>query len=301
MSVKIINGEENTEENNIADATDGLASTSTSSNPASAGNSIDMSVSNMSANKLHFFQNILFWLIFGMLAVWIAAGNGFFTLTKYSGFALEHVEFYNLEKTNRDELLAVTNFKLGESVFALDLQETKRNIDALPWVETSHIIRALPNNVHIYVTEHRPAAIWQNNGDKILVSHDGSHIGSIENFTNYDGLPVIAGEQAPQSFRLLKTILESYPELQGALRGAQVSRALRWTIFLDNGTRIHLPVRGIDEAFERLRFLDKQFQVLSLSASVIDLRAPDRAGIGKDTPVATPVASLPEAIKGNEG
>ena len=149
---------------------------------------------------------------------------------------------------------------------------------------------------------------------KTLVSHDGSPIGAVENFTDYENLPVITGEAAPKSFTLLQSVLESYPELQNALRGAKMSRAARWTIYLENGTLVHLPIHNIDEAFIRLRWLDKQFQVLSFQSSVIDLRVRDRAAIGERTiPVAVQnktddtaqriivIASLTKVFRGKNG
>ncbi len=234
--------------------------------------------------RWQFFKKLLVWMIGCLVTGWIFWGSGFFTITKYTGLGLQDVQLYNLAKTNRDELLATIDLQLGESIFAVNLQATKKLIDDLPWVEQSHIVRVLPGSLHIYVTEHRPTAIWQNQGQKILVAHDGSPIGGIEKFTNYEDLPVITGERAPESFYLLQTILESYPELQQSLRGAKISRASRWSIYLDNGTLVHLPAQNIDEAFSRLRWLDKEFQVLSFKTSVIDLRTQDRAIIGNNVP-----------------
>ena len=237
--------------------------------------------------SMKFTKSILVWLLGCLITLWMFWGSGFYTMTKYGGLSLRDVQIYNLDKTNYDELLAQANLELGESIFKVDLQQTKMAIDELPWVEQSHIVRVLPGSVHIYITEHRPVAIWQQNGQKTLVSHDGSPIGAVENFTDYEDLPVITGESAPQSFTLLQSVLESYPALQDALRGAKMSRAARWTIYLENGTLVHLPIHNIDEAFIRLRWLDQQFQVLSFQSSVIDLRVRDRAAIGERTiPVA---------------
>ncbi len=237
--------------------------------------------------SMKFTKSILVWLFGCVITLWMFWGSGFYTMTKYGGLSLRDVQIYNLDKTNYDELLAQANLELGESIFKVDLQQTKMAIDELPWVEQSHIVRVLPGSVHIYITEHRPVAIWQQNGQKTLVSHDGSPIGAVENFTDYENLPVITGESAPQSFTLLQSVLESYPALQHALRGAKMSRAARWTIYLENGTLVHLPIHNIDEAFIRLRWLDQQFQVLSFQSSVIDLRVRDRAAIGERTiPVA---------------
>ncbi|MCH9845560.1 MAG: cell division protein FtsQ/DivIB [Alphaproteobacteria bacterium] len=237
--------------------------------------------------SMKFTKSLLVWLFGCVIMLWMFWGSGFYTMTKYGGLSLRDVQIYNLDKTDHDALLAQANLELGESIFAVDLQKTKMAIDELPWVEQSHIVRVLPGSVHIYITEHRPVAIWQQAGEKTLVSHDGSPIGAVENFTDYEKLPVITGEAAPQSFSLLQSVLESYPELQHALRGAKMSRAARWTIYLDNGTLVHLPIHNIDEAFIRLRWLDQQFQVLSFQSSVIDLRVRDRAAIGERTlPVA---------------
>ncbi|MCH9853277.1 MAG: cell division protein FtsQ/DivIB [Alphaproteobacteria bacterium] len=264
------------------------ADTAPISNFANQQATSSMTKSHKNFFSMQFTKSLLIWFFGCFIMLWMFWGSGFYTMTKYGGLSLRDIQIYNLDKTDHDALLAQADLRLGESIFRVDLHKTKMAIDELPWVEQSHIVRVLPGSVHIYITEHRPVAIWQQNGQKTLVSHDGSPIGAVENFTDYEHLPVITGESAPTSFYLLQSVLESYPELQHALRGAKMSRAARWTIYLENGTLVHLPVHNIDEAFIRLRWLDQQFQVLSFQSSVIDLRVRDRAAIGNRTiPVAT--------------
>ncbi len=241
------------------------------------------------AKTIPYYLRAIFWLSGVVFLGWLIWGDGFYKVTRYGGFSLQEVQIFNISATPREQLLKASGLEQGFSVFAVNLREVKFRIDSLPWVRHSHIVRVLPGSVHIYLTEHRPEAIWQNQGEMHLIAHDGSIIGSVDDLKIYSDLPVISGTDAPESFYLLAAVLGSYPALQNKFIGAKISRAFRWSIYLENGIVVHLPGTNIDEAFVRLEWLDTQFQILSMQSSVIDLRTPDRAAISNNPYQLTPV------------
>ena len=244
----------------------------------------------IASHNLTPYFKLLGWAILLFFIAWLIWGKGFYSLTRNTGFALKDVQLFNTAETRRNHIIEIAEIEIGQSIFEVDLRNVQKKINALPWVSKSHIVRILPGELHIYVTEHRPVAIWQNQGEHRLIAHDGSVIANLKDVKPYRNLPIIAGDNAPNSFHLLTTLLESYPELKREFVAAKISRAFRWSLYLRNGTLIHLPGTNIDEAFVRLVWLDNQFQVLSLKASVIDLRTPDRATIGNNPYALTPIS-----------
>ncbi|HZH56077.1 cell division protein FtsQ/DivIB [Yanghanlia caeni] len=69
------------------------------------------------------------------------------------------------------DLRFVTASSLGEAIkdklrgnfFFIDLDETRRLIETTPWVRHARVQRVWPNALAVYVEEHQPLALWNEN------------------------------------------------------------------------------------------------------------------------------------------
>ena len=61
----------------------------------------------------------------------------------------------------------------GQSVLRIPLDERRRQIEAIPWVEQATVRRALPNRIEVEITERTPIAFLREANDMALVDAHG--------------------------------------------------------------------------------------------------------------------------------
>ena len=68
-----------------------------------------------------------------------------------------------LVNSNKEEIFYITkNYLKTKSFFTMDIDDLKNKIETIDWVRIVNIKRSYPNEVKIFITEHRPIAIWNN-------------------------------------------------------------------------------------------------------------------------------------------
>ena len=61
----------------------------------------------------------------------------------------------------------------GHSILRIPLNERRRQIETLPWVEQASVLRALPNTIKIEITERTPIAFLRDGSDLALIDVHG--------------------------------------------------------------------------------------------------------------------------------
>jgi len=131
----------------------------------------------------------------------------------------------------------------------VDLAALQRSVEALPWVDRATVARAWPRGLRIEVTEQVAAARWGADG---LLNARGELFLTGARFLPPE-LPRLSGPVGSEG-----AVARRYLAIQGRLaEGGVRLTALRldargaWEIDLDNGVRIRLGRRDVDERFER--------------------------------------------------
>ena len=137
----------------------------------------------------------------------------------------------------------------GAGLVSVDLAALQRSVEALPWVDRATVARAWPRGLRIEVTEQVAAARWGADG---LLNARGELFLTGARFLPPE-LPRLSGPAGSEA-----TVARRYLAIQGRLaEGGVRLTALRldargaWEIDLDNGVRIRLGRRDVDERFER--------------------------------------------------
>jgi cell division protein FtsQ len=132
---------------------------------------------------------------------------------------------------------------------SVDLAALQRSVEALPWVDRATVARAWPRGLRIEVTEQVAAARWGADG---LLNARGELFLTGARFLPPE-LPRLSGPVGSEG-----AVARRYLAIQGRLaEGGVRLTALRldargaWEIDLDNGVRIRLGRRDVDERFER--------------------------------------------------
>jgi cell division protein FtsQ len=169
----------------------------------------------------------------------------------------------------------------------------KDRLEAIPSVYMAAVERRLPGNLHLAIVERQPVAIWQNNGEHLLVDRLGRTIpGSIAGF---EDLPLVVGDGAGGHADELLSMLGTEPELASRVKAAVRVANRRWNLMLDDaqkGVEVRLPEDQPEAAWRRLAQLERERALSARQVSMIDLRTPDRMVLKTERP-----ASPAEAAK----
>lgn len=69
-----------------------------------------------------------------------------------------------LDYTDRASLSAQVQDNIGKGLLALDIDQVRSDVEALPWVAAAHVRREWPARLTIAIEEHEPAARWNSDG-----------------------------------------------------------------------------------------------------------------------------------------
>ena len=180
----------------------------------------------------------------------------------------------------------------------VDLDTVQRGIESLPWVDTVSVGRSWPRGLQVRVVEQVAAARWGANG---LLNDRGELFLSEARFIPPE-LPRLSGPKGTETL-----VAKRYLAIQGRLvEGGVRIAALRldargaWEIDLDNGVRIRLGRRQVDERFER--FVAAALRIVvqrSAEINYVDMRYTNGFSVGWRG--STKVAAVDEFDDASEG
>lgn len=204
------------------------------------------------------------------------------------GFRVDEILVVGREQTLRDDLSRAVGLTRGTPILAFDPSAAKARVEALPWVLTASVERALPSTVLVRVQERQPLALWQSKGRLHLIDEGGEIIisGGLERFSD---MLLVVGEDAPDHTAALIQTLQTEPQLMTRVTAAVRVGGRRWNLRLDSGVDVRLPEGDPSAAWSRLAEYERSHRVLARDVKVLDLRLPDRLIVrraGTDQPTA---------------
>ncbi|MCW8861867.1 MAG: cell division protein FtsQ/DivIB [Rhodospirillales bacterium] len=192
-----------------------------------------------------------------------------------AGFVVQEVLVEGRERTDRNNLSEALQVGRGAPIFALDIENLRRRVETLPWVETALIERRLPDTILVSLTERVPLALWQREGRFALIDRAGQVIleKDLEEFGN---LPLVVGESAAENAAAFLDMVAGQKILADRIRAAVWVSGRRWNVVLENGTELRLPEDDPAGAWARLADYEANHKVLARDLAIIDMRMPGR-------------------------
>ena len=194
------------------------------------------------------------------------------------GLTVDEVLVTGRIETPRSQLLAVLGVRRGDPIFGFDPYKARERLLNIGWIAQVDVQRHLPNTIFIGITEQKPAAIWQHNGNFKLISRDGAII-SDQVISRYKDLKILVGRDAPSNAAALINLLESERDLMSLVTHATRVGARRWNLLLKQGIDIRLPAEAPRKAWKYLADLERKHRFLQQRVRAVDLRIPDRLTI----------------------
>lgn len=198
------------------------------------------------------------------------------------GLVVTDITVEGRKRQEAEALLRALGLNRGDAILAADLEMIRRRLETLPWVSEAIVERRLPGRLHVRLAEREPMALWQRNGQFVLVDRQGAEIGP-DLAGEFQHLPVIVGADAPSHAGALFAALSAEPALAPRVKAAVRVGGRRWNVKLDDiasGVDVRLPEAQTAAAWTRLARLERDYQLLERNLMMIDLRLPDRLVVG---------------------
>lgn len=134
--------------------------------------------------------------------------------------------------------------KLHGNFFTLDLKDTQKNLESIPWVRKVNIRRSFPWHLEITLEEHVALAYW-NNAD--LVNTHGEIFSASTNqmLPNFMGQP----NDATEITEMYATLNKQFTKLGRGIAEISLSPRRSWRLSLDNGLLLEL---GREQSTQRI-------------------------------------------------
>ncbi len=124
------------------------------------------------------------WSTYVRVAVWVMAGAaGSFAAYELGHFLLaspemtlvhpEQVVLTGTHYVTPPSVLEIFAADRGKSVLRIPLDERRRQLESLPWIEQATVRRALPNRIEVEIAERTPVAFVRESTDMALVDGHG--------------------------------------------------------------------------------------------------------------------------------
>jgi cell division protein FtsQ len=127
----------------------------------------------------------------GGLSAW-AYGYGM-TSWRFRIQSSDAVEISGVRNASRAHVMEVAGADIGRNVFFVPLDDRKKQLEQIPWVQEATVMRLLPNRIAVTIHERTPVAFAQIGSRTSLIDANGVVMGLPANRQTKYSFPVIRG------------------------------------------------------------------------------------------------------------
>ncbi len=161
---------------------------------------------------------------------------------------------------------AVRGTVMRQGLVAVDLDEVRRIVEQMPWVDSATVARRWPYGLSIFITEQTPIARWGETGlvntRGELFVNDARHVPA--------ELPELVGPAGAESLMTARYLASQGRLVAAGLRLSELKLDARgaWEIQLDSGVALRLGRTEVEARFER--FMQTAARIVATRATEID-------------------------------
>lgn len=175
-----------------------------------------------------------------------------------------NIDATGLTQVSRAEMLPVFGEDIGRNIFFVPLNQRRKELEAIPWVQRATVMRLLPDQIRVSVVERQPVAFVRQGQQVGLVDADGVLLTmppAMMAQHNYS-FPVVTGLSASDPLSMRKARMAVYERLLAELdaNGQRLSEQVSEIDLTDpQDARVLMPEQGTDILghFGDDRFLDR--------------------------------------------
>ena len=200
-----------------------------------------------------------------------AVDRGVAMVSSDAGFGISNLRLSGENRTSPQSILAVLNFRPGQSIFGADLQIARERLLELPWIASVDISRRYPDTISVHIVEKRPFALWQSSNGLDVIERSGAIV-TKASLAEFRGLPIFIGD-APNGGDELVDAIDGHKALMTRVRAMERISQRRWNLILDDGVVVKLPENDWKQQLDVLEHLIADKAVLERDITEIDLRS----------------------------
>ncbi|MDX3925078.1 MAG: cell division protein FtsQ/DivIB [Shinella sp.] len=194
------------------------------------------------------------------------------------GFAIEDVKVSGNRETSEIDILEQLGLDGTTSLVALDVEEARKQLAVLPWVEDVSVRKVYPGTIEIHLREREAFAIWQHGSDLSLIERNGSVIAPLRD-NKFSTLPLFVGRDAETAAAEFDEQFSDWPEIKARVKAYVRVASRRWDLRLDNGIIVKLPEHNLPRAMNVLSTMEAEQGLLERDIAAVDLRLEDRTTV----------------------
>ena len=193
-----------------------------------------------------------------------------------NGFTINNIQILGIKNIPKETIIKIVNNENKSNILNVNLLNIYNNLRNNDWVEELYIERVLPNTIKISIKEKEAIGIWQYEMSNKLITKDGEII-STANINKFKiDLPIIHGNHANKNANSILKILETNKVLTKNIWSLDYINNRRWNLHFKQGIIVLLPSEGVLRAWNEIIKLQKNYDVLNLGLTELDLRNPNK-------------------------
>lgn len=189
-----------------------------------------------------------------------------------NGFRIKNIEISGVNYLKKNDIIEIISKYNDINIFSINIKNIYKEIKNNTWIKKASINVIYPNTIKILLTEKKPIAIWQNRYGNSLITKSGDVVfeKNLEKFKNY--LPIVIGQNAHKKVHSILNILSKDKDFLANIWSLTFVNERRWDVHFNQGLTIKLPSKSLGKAWEKVLYLDKEFNILNLGLTELDLR-----------------------------
>jgi cell division protein FtsQ len=203
------------------------------------------------------------------------------TWAQLAGVGLDQVALIGHRYTADTDIFEAIGLKRARTMLSFDPAAAQARLAELPWIQQASLERVFPDRLEVRVTERTPVAVWSRGERSFLIDGTGRTLAQVPADVMPE-LPRVTGEGADSAAAGLFAVLAPFPDLKARIASAERVGGRRWTLRLNGGGAIQLPVEGEAQALAQAAGL----LATGFGRGEIDVRAAGRA-IVREVPRAS--------------
>jgi cell division protein FtsQ len=193
-----------------------------------------------------------------------------------NGFTINNIQILGIKNIPKETIIKIVNNENKSNILNVNLLNIYNNLRNNDWVEELYIERVLPNTIKISIIEKEAIGIWQYEMSNKLITKNGEII-STANINKFKiDLPIIHGNHANKNANSILKILETNKVLTKNIWSLDYINNRRWNLHFKQGIIVLLPSEGVLRAWNKIIKLQKNYDVLNLGLTELDLRNPNK-------------------------
>lgn len=179
-----------------------------------------------------------------------AAGTAMSEGIGRAGFKVKEIEVTGIDRMERMSVYAIALDQQSRAMPLVDLDQVRERLLDYGWIADARVSRRLPDTLVIDIVERQPAAIWQHEGQLMLIDATGVLLEPVSPSAMPD-LPLVIGDGANAQEPAFQRLIAAAPALGPQVTSATWVGARRWDLRFESGEVLALP-EGEREAAKAL-------------------------------------------------